>query len=74
MHRAVVLAAGDVVGPEHLQLQPEGGLCERGSTLRKARAAFERDLVARRLAEHGASRTRAAEALGIKLKMRQYGL
>jgi len=78
MHRAVVLARDGAVHPEHLQLQAEGGVRER-ATLREARAAFERDLVERRLAEHGASRTRAAAALGITrqalaLKMRQYAL
>lgn len=78
MHRAVVLAAGGTVHPEHLQLQPEGGQRET-ATLREARAAFERELVERRLAQHGACRTRAAAALGITrqalaLKMRQYGL
>jgi DNA-binding NtrC family response regulator len=78
MHRAVVLARDGVVHPEHLQLQGEGGERTR-ATLREARAAFERALLERRLAEHGACRSRTAVALGITrqalaLKMRQYGL
>ncbi|HET7295375.1 MAG TPA: sigma-54 dependent transcriptional regulator, partial [Vicinamibacteria bacterium] len=78
MHRAVVLARDGVVHPEHLQLQPDAGHRDV-VTLREARAAFERDLIERRLAQHGACRTRAAAALGITrqalaLKMRQYGL
>ena len=78
MHRAVVLAREGTVHPQHLQLQAEVGVRER-ATLREARAAFERELLERRLAEHGACRTRAAAALGITrqalaLKMRQYAL
>ncbi len=78
MHRAVVLAREGTVHPAQLQLQPAGEVREK-ATLREARAAFERELLERRLAEHGASRTRAAAALGITrqalaLKMRQYGL
>jgi two-component system NtrC family response regulator len=78
MHRAVVLAESGVVQAAHLQL---GGEAPPGGrpTLREARAALERDMVARYLAAHAGCRTRAADALGITrqalaLKLRQLGL
>jgi DNA-binding NtrC family response regulator/tetratricopeptide (TPR) repeat protein len=78
MHRAVVLAPGGVVQPEHLQLHGQEG-ARTQPTLRDARAAFERELVGRALTAHAGCRVRTAEALGITrqalaLKLRRYAL
>ncbi len=83
IHRAVLLASGDVIGPEAVLLQagppgrgrePAGALALVGRTV----AAVERDLILETLQHTLGNRTHAATILGISIrtlrnKLRQYG-
>jgi DNA-binding NtrC family response regulator/tetratricopeptide (TPR) repeat protein len=78
INRLVVLASGGPLRVEHLSIAspPEG---TARPALRDARAAFERETIARLLPEHAGNRVRTAAALGISrqalvVKIRQYGL
>ena len=83
IHRAVLLAIGDAIGPEAILLQagppgrgrePAGALALVGRTV----AAVERDLILETLQHTLGNRTHAATILGISIrtlrnKLRQYG-
>jgi DNA-binding NtrC family response regulator/tetratricopeptide (TPR) repeat protein len=77
MRRLVVLGGG---GPLSVQQLSFGGEpVPRQLPLREARAAFERELIARNLRGHAGNRSRTAAALGISrqalvVKIRQLGL
>jgi DNA-binding NtrC family response regulator/tetratricopeptide (TPR) repeat protein len=77
VNQLVVMAAGGPLRREHLVI---GAPAATGSAvLRTGRASFERDLIARCLAQNADSRTRTAASLGISrqalsVKIRQYGL
>jgi transcriptional regulator with AAA-type ATPase domain/tetratricopeptide (TPR) repeat protein len=65
MRRAVVLAGGETIRPEHLGEALRVTAPPRKPGLREALHAFERDYLARELARNGARRARTAAALGI---------
>jgi transcriptional regulator with GAF, ATPase, and Fis domain len=76
---AAALAPGGIIGPDNLPAPvraargaaPRPALPTNGSSLRQAREAFERDFVARVLAEHAGNASRAARALGLSRVMLQ---
>ncbi|MBN2360592.1 MAG: sigma-54-dependent Fis family transcriptional regulator [Deltaproteobacteria bacterium] len=80
IERAIVLCSGDLLRPDDLPF--EGGDAEGGegsTSLVGEVEAFERQLVARALAEADGNTSRAAKALGVKrttlqYKIRKYGL
>ena len=77
MTRLVVLGGSGPLRIEHLSFNGEPGPSR--APLREARVAFERELIARLLPEHGGNRAHTAAALGISrqalvVKIRQYGL
>jgi DNA-binding NtrC family response regulator len=64
--RAVVLAAGSVIRPEHLSMaSPVPTTAGREPTTMRSLDEMERDHVGRVLAATGFHKTRAAEVLGI---------
>jgi two-component system response regulator FlrC len=84
MHRAVLLAAGDAIGPEAIILQgaPGAPAGQAGGTAQalvgRTVAAVERDLIIDTLQHTLGNRTHAAAILGISIrtlrnKLRQYG-
>ena len=86
IERAVILARGGVIHPEHLppNIDPQGSEARTTPPAFRARAGasmheMERDLIARTLAALDGNRTRAAESLGIsrralQYKIKRYGL
>ncbi len=87
IENAVVLAEGDVLGEEHLNILGRSGWEEDGSgesevermTLKEQIERTERRILERVLENVGGNRTRAAELLGLstralRYKIRQYGL
>src|SRR5207245_4778833 len=80
VERMVILAKGAAIGPADLPedlrgVAPKTNGSEPGSasgdllslpTLREARAAFERELLQRKLAEFGGNVSRTAEAIGLE--------
>jgi transcriptional regulator with PAS, ATPase and Fis domain len=86
MRQAVLLSRGAVLLPRHLPewvrkpvAVPRFPAVAAGTSLRCDREAAERGLIRRALADHGHSRVRAAEELGISRvtlykKMKKYGL
>jgi DNA-binding NtrC family response regulator len=64
IRRAVVLAAGEAIRPEHLSLRGETVVALRRS-LRDAVLACERETIAAALADNGGNRARSAVALGL---------
>jgi two-component system response regulator HydG len=86
IQQAVLMSSGAELLFEHLpaqvrEHQPTGtpALEGRPDSLRHSRAATERMLIIRALANHGGNRSRAASALGISRvtlykKMQKYGL
>jgi DNA-binding NtrC family response regulator len=64
MHRLVVSAGRGPLRPEHLSFGSSKSVAP-GGALREARRAFERDLLARTLAQHSGNKARAAWTLGI---------
>jgi DNA-binding NtrC family response regulator len=64
IRRAIVLAGGETIRPEHLSIRPDEPRT-RGGSLKDAVLACERQHVAAALAEHGGNRARTAVALGL---------
>jgi transcriptional regulator with AAA-type ATPase domain/tetratricopeptide (TPR) repeat protein len=64
IHRAVVLAGGQPIGPEHLSLRADAARSASRS-LQDAVRACERGHIAEVLREHGGNRARAAVDLGL---------
>jgi two-component system NtrC family response regulator len=83
VHRAVVLARGDVIGSSDLPLhvgglKPESKAAEEG-TFSERVAAFEKALILEALEREGRVQTRAAASLGmserhLRYKLKKYGL
>jgi transcriptional regulator with PAS, ATPase and Fis domain len=86
IRQAMLLSRGAVLRPHHLPewVRKRWGVpkllaAAAGTSLRSDREAVERSLIRRALADHGQSRGRAAEELGISRvtlykKMKKYGL
>jgi transcriptional regulator with PAS, ATPase and Fis domain len=86
IRQAVLLSRGPALLPRHLPewVRKPASVAEfsaaaAGTSLRGDREAMERGLIRRALADHGHSRARAAEELGISRvtlykKMKKYGL
>jgi transcriptional regulator with PAS, ATPase and Fis domain len=86
MRQAVLLSHGTVLLPRHLPewvrkpvIIPMPFAVSSGTSLRSNRESVERGMIRRALADHGRSRARAAEELGISRvtlykKMKKYGL
>jgi two-component system, NtrC family, response regulator len=78
--RAIVIADGPFIGPAELELDlPNGSTNSAGSTLKEARAAIEREVLANALQENGGNISKTARALGISRPtlydlMSRYGL
>jgi DNA-binding NtrC family response regulator/tetratricopeptide (TPR) repeat protein len=64
IHRAVVLAGGEVIRPEHLSVRATGPR-PAARSLKDAMLASERQHIVAVLAEHGGNRARSAVALGL---------
>ena len=64
--RAIVLAEGIYIGPGELELETPAESAENGSsTLKEAREALERDILANALRENDGNISKTAKALGI---------
>ena len=80
LHRACILARGDTLGVEDLDLPGTSPAAEGPSgDLRAVLARVERELIDRALREHGGNLTAAGRALGIernllRYKLRKHGL
>lgn len=87
IERAVVLAQGDVITPQHLLLSPTStnrivDLAERlrsGTSLKDTLADVEHRMIVEALRQAGGDRGAAADALGIQrrvllVKMKEYGI
>ena len=78
--RALVLSDGPAIGPEALELEaPNGNGNGTASTLKEAREAVEREVLATALREHNGNISKTAKALGISRPtlydlMSRYGL
>jgi two-component system NtrC family response regulator len=78
--RAMVLADGISIGPAELELEtPNSGIGTVSSTLKEAREALERDILANALRENNGNISKTAKALGISRPtlydlMSRYGL
>jgi two-component system NtrC family response regulator len=78
--RALVLTDGPSIGPEELELEvPNGNASASTATLKEAREAVERDILANALREHNGNISKTAKALGISRPtlydlMSRYGL
>jgi two-component system response regulator FlrC len=67
LERAVILAGGEALGPEHLVLEtPASG--PNGKAEPQSLAELERDAIVRALGAVGGNRRDAAERLGIGLR------
>jgi DNA-binding NtrC family response regulator/tetratricopeptide (TPR) repeat protein len=65
IRRAVVLAAGEAIRPEHLSLRGGASTAPARRSLRDAVLACERQFIAAALADNGGNRARTAVALGL---------
>ena len=84
VERAVIMARGDMVGPEHFPstLQdPDAGESPREPVLASGRSLkeVEKEMILKTLEDMGGNRTRTAETLGIsrrtlQLKLKGYGI
>ena len=84
IERAVIMARGDMVGPEHFPstLQdPDAGESPREPVLASGRSLkeVEKEMILKTLEDMGGNRTRTAETLGIsrrtlQLKLKGYGI
>jgi two-component system, NtrC family, response regulator len=80
LKRALVLADGPSIGPEELELEaPNGDSAPSVSTLKEAKEALEKEILANTLREHGGNISKTAKALGISRPtlydlMSRYGL
>jgi len=84
IERAVIMARGDMVGPEHFptSLQdPDAGESPREPVLASGRSLkeVEKEMILKTLEDMGGNRTRTAEMLGIsrrtlQLKLKDYGI
>jgi len=84
VERAVIMARGDMVGPEHFPstLQdPDAGESPREPVLASGRSLkeVEKEMILKTLEDMGGNRTRTAETLGIsrrtlQLKLKDYGI
>jgi two-component system NtrC family response regulator len=78
--RAIVLADGSTIGPSELELEtPNGSVSTSSSTLKEAKEALERDILANTLRENNGNISKTAKALGISRPtlydlMSRYGL
>jgi two-component system NtrC family response regulator len=78
--RALVLADGPTIGPEELELEvPDGNGGTAASTLKEAKEALEREILANALRENNGNISKTAKALGISRPtlydlMARYGL
>jgi two-component system NtrC family response regulator len=78
--RALVLADGSSIGPAELELEPVTGSANAASsTLKEAKEALERDILANTLRENNGNISKTAKALGISRPtlydlMSRYGL
>ncbi len=78
--RAIVLADGSTIGPVELELEmPSGSAGAASSTLKEAKEALERDILANTLRENNGNISKTAKALGISRPtlydlMSRYGL
>ncbi len=78
--RAIVLADGSTIGPSELELEtPNGSVSTSSSTLKEAKEALERDILATTLRENNGNISKTAKALGISRPtlydlMSRYGL
>ncbi len=78
--RAIVLADGPSIGPSELELEtPNGSVSASSSTLKEAKEALERDILANTLRENNGNISKTAKALGISRPtlydlMSRYGL
>jgi len=78
--RAIVLADGPTIGPSELELEtPNGSVRTCASTLKEAKEALERDILANTLRENNGNISKTAKALGISRPtlydlMSRYGL
>jgi Nif-specific regulatory protein len=70
IERAVIMAAGDRIEPEDLQLEQGTPVVESGMTLRE----MERKLVLKTLEDTGGNISRAAEILGVSRRWLHYRL
>lgn len=64
IHRAVILAEGQRVIPEDLQLAAAPA-CHEGRTLKETRSSIEKELIQQTLAKYHGNITRAARELGV---------
>jgi two-component system NtrC family response regulator len=65
VRRAVMFADGPSIGPADLELEAAGPAAPGGVSLKEAREHFERDLLAKTMAENKGNISRTARALGI---------
>ncbi len=78
--RALVLAEGSYIGPTELELEsPNGSSSANTSTLKEAKEALERDILANALRENNGNISKTAKSLGISRPtlydlMARYGL
>jgi two-component system NtrC family response regulator len=78
--RAIVLTDGPSIGPAELELEaPEGSVATSTSTLKEAKEALEREILANALRENNGNVSKTAKALGISRPtlydlMSRYGL
>src|SRR5262249_11629762 len=68
LERAVILADGDEIGPEHLVLEPADAAPAATPDGVRSLADLEREAIERALAAVGGNRKEAAERLGIGLR------
>ncbi|HVT43107.1 MAG TPA: sigma-54 dependent transcriptional regulator [Thermoanaerobaculia bacterium] len=82
MERLTILAPGETIGPEDIDLGQRTGsasLVSTHLTLREAREEFERQFILARLRDHGGNVSRTAAALGVERsnlyrKLHAYGI
>ena len=84
IERAVIMARGDMVGPEHFPTtlqDPDAGESPREPVLASGRSLkeVEKEMILKTLEDMGGNRTRTAETLGIsrrtlQLKLKDYGI
>jgi two-component system response regulator HydG len=84
IERSVIMARGNMLGPEHLPTTLQGDNAEEppaASLLASGRSlkAVEKEMILKTLEDMGGNRTRTAEILGIsrrtlQLKLKAYGI